>query len=226
MGGRGEDASLPLQFRAPDLLLCLTNDTACGLRKNVLTSSKVLSRGRSVSKLKRLWAARRGGRLRSAMSSGSSRLEGSSGSSQPSRSPWTSGHRARPGGKRTHETTRPVGALGRGTALFGNSQANEIGHAPRAEWGGMGRGKERDKHMGVSGRALRARSAGGKSRWGEPGGLRLRLPNHREISYIRMRERRGSGGRNNLWVSPVLEGGDFQLEDGRREQARQMNSGG
>ena len=94
----------PYPHPQPELLLCyqVFKDKACGTESDSLTSSKVLSKSRAVSKLKRLWAARRGGRLRSAVSSGSSRLDGRSGSSQPSRSSWTSAHRARPGEETGH----------------------------------------------------------------------------------------------------------------------------
>lgn len=173
-----EDA-LPVWTGGPPASLWgWTHTRACGIRNAMLTSSKALSRGRSVSKLKRRWAARRGGRLRRAVSSGSSRLEGRSASSQPSRRSWTSGHRARPGEK-TRETTCPVGLSpspwrterdreGRITRLR-ETGAGLAGRAEQAQGARVLMGKA-PRHQGEpegSGgrRAHRSREARGGNRW-------------------------------------------------------------
>lgn len=139
----------------PELLLCyrVFKDKACGTGSDSLTSSKVLSKSRAVSKLKRLWAARRGGRFRSAVSSGSSRLDGRSGSSQPSRSSWTSAHRARPGEKTGHMRPLRCGSpQSEGHSASHWELPGRIYSLDR-RWGKMRR-KERWSR-GPSGRALR-----------------------------------------------------------------------
>ena len=145
----------PQPHPQPELLLCyrIFKDKACGTRSAGLTSSKLLSKSRAVSKLKRLWAARRGGKLRRAVSSGSSRLDGRSGSSQPSSSSWTSAHRTRPGEKRGHMRPLRCGSPrseGHSASLW---ELPGRTYSLDRRWGEMRGGKERWS-TGPSGRAL------------------------------------------------------------------------
>lgn len=163
----------------------------------------MLSRGRSASKLKRRWAARRGGRFRSAVSSGSSGLEGRSGSSPPSRRSWTSAHRARPGEEEAHQTTRPVGAP-RGTQ-----------HVP---WDRRWQETEGKDTEGPSGRAL--------GKWGWRAG-RAEQVGETPWPLPEDNHARGSGGEQGQ-PSGRLRGekGDFQLEGSRTGGVGQVSSGG
>lgn len=170
----------------------------------------MLSRGRSASKLKRRWAARRGGRFRSAVSSGSSRLEGRSGSSPPSRRSWTSAHSARPGEEDAHQTTRPVGAP-RGTQ-----------HVP---WDRRWQETEgKDTEGPSSGRALG--NWGWRAARAEQVGETPWSPTEDSHAGTEVRAGVLEESRNRPRERLQGEKGDFQLEGGRRGGVGQVSSGG
>lgn len=80
--------------------------------------------------------------------------------------------------------------------MFGNSQANAIGHTPRTEWGERWQEERKETNTWDCQRSRSPELEGleEQSRWGEPGGLRLRPPDHRAINHIRMKERGGALG--------------------------------
>lgn len=136
------------------------------------------------------------------MSSGSNRLAGRSGSSQPSRRPWTSEHRARP---RQKERIRacPGEQPHRYKPPIGNYQA-ETGHSPRTDgW------KGKDRHQSWKTR--------GESRAGEQGQLA------REDPW--WKEEKGSRRTAGSWlVSGGRTSGAFYLGAGKGDELM-INSG-